>query len=184
MDGRRGTRPTYVAPGAAEHDRSADPAGSVTGAVGGGLQASANGKRARSTWHRQQQRSEPARWSRSSARSSTSNSRRSAGDLQRRPHRLGRRGRRREDRRRRGGRAAPRREPRARGRDEADRRHDARHEGDRHRRAHLGAGRPETLGRVLNVLGEPVDFPIGPCSRRSAGRFTATRRRSKISRPS
>ena len=38
-------------------------------------------------------------------------------------------------------RAAPRREPRARGRDEADRRHAARHDGDRHRRADLGAGR-------------------------------------------
>ena len=44
---------------------------------------------------------------------------------------------------------------------------------------------PETLGRVLNVLGEPVDFP-GPSgrSRRSAGRFIATRRRSSSSRPS
>jgi hypothetical protein len=38
---------------------------------------------------------------------------------------------------------------------------------------------PETLGRVLNVLGEPVDFPTGRCSRRSAGPSTATRRRSR-----
>jgi F0F1-type ATP synthase beta subunit len=28
--------------------------------------------------------------------------------------------------------------------------------GDRHRRADLGAG-PETLGRILNVIGEPID---------------------------
>ena len=67
------------------------------------------------------------------------------------------------DRRHRRGRAAPRREPRPRGRDEADRRHGARHEG----RSTLGAPisvpvGPETLGRVLNVLGEPVDFPDRP----------------------
>ena len=44
---------------------------------------------------------------------------------------------------------------------------------------------PETLGRVLNVLGEPVDFPGPPGrSRRSAGRSTATRRRSSSSPPS
>ena len=44
---------------------------------------------------------------------------------------------------------------------------------------------PETLGRVLNVLGEPVDFPgSAGRSRRSAGRFTARRRRSRTSRPS
>ena len=44
---------------------------------------------------------------------------------------------------------------------------------------------PETLGRVLNVLGEPVDFPDRPGPDRScAGRFTARRRRSKSSPPS
>ena len=44
---------------------------------------------------------------------------------------------------------------------------------------------PETLGRVLNVLGEPVDFPGSPGAvARSAGRFTAPRRRSRSSRPS
>ncbi len=43
---------------------------------------------------------------------------------------------------------------------------------------------PETLGRVLNVLGEPVDFPIARCCRRSAGRFIVRRRRSRINRPS
>ena len=62
---------------------------------------------------------------------------------------------------RRGGRAAPRREPRAHRGDGADRRHGARHEGGRPRRADHRAGRPGTLGRVLNVLGGPVDFP-GP----------------------
>ena len=36
---------------------------------------------------------------------------------------------------------------------------------------------PETLGRVLNVLGEPVDFPgSARARRRSAGRFTGRRR--------
>ena len=41
-----------------------------------------------------------------------------------------------------------------------------------------------TLGRVMNVLGEPVDFPDRPVDPRSAGRFTVPRRRSKSSRPS
>jgi len=42
-----------------------------------------------------------------------------------------------------------------------------------------------TLGRVMNVLGEPVDFPdAGRSSPRSTGRFTATHRRSRTSRPS
>jgi F-type H+-transporting ATPase subunit beta len=43
---------------------------------------------------------------------------------------------------------------------------------------------PETLGRVLNVLGEPVDFPDRPV--KSATRWPIHRkaRRSKSSRPS
>ena len=36
-------------------------------------------------------------------------------------------------------------------------------QGDRHRRADLGAGRPGTLGRIMNVIGEPVD-EAGPVS--------------------
>ena len=43
---------------------------------------------------------------------------------------------------------------------------------------------PGTLGRVLNVIGEPVDFPTGRCSAKSAGRFTARRPPSSSSRPS
>ena len=53
-------------------------------------------------------------------------------------------GRRRHDRHRRRGRAAPRREPRAHGRDEADRRLAARHDRDRPGRADFDAGRPRT----------------------------------------
>ena len=70
---------------------------------------------------------------------------------------------RRRDRRHRGGRAAPRREPRAHGRDEADRRHAPRHEGRSTpaRRSRCRSA-PATLGRVMNVLGEPVDFPDRP----------------------
>ena len=54
-------------------------------------------------------------------------------------------------------------------RDEADRRPAARHEG----RSISGAPitvpvGPETLGRVLNVLGEPVDFPDRPVADRRA----------------
>ena len=46
-----------------------------------------------------------------------------------------------------------------------------------------GAGWTATLGRVLNVIGEPVDYPIEPVLAKSAGRFTARRRRSKSSPP-
>ena len=67
-----------------------------------------------------------------------------------------------EMRRRHRGRPAPRREPRPLRLDARHRRPGARHEGDRHRRADHHAGRRETLGRVLNVIGEPVDEK-GPC---------------------
>ena len=93
--------------------------------------------------------------------------------------------RRRRDRHRVRGAAAPGREPRPRGGDEADRRHAARHDGDRHRRADLGAGRPgdarpraqraRRAGRLPGSAGR---------RRRSAGRSTAPRRRSSSSRPS
>ena len=44
---------------------------------------------------------------------------------------------------------------------------------------------PQTLGRVMNVLGEPVDFPIGPVDAEGAlADPPRRRRRSKISRPS
>ena len=83
-----------------------------------------------------------ARSSRSSARSSTSSSSGHLPEIYNAVRIVSEgRPRRREDRRRRRGRAAPRREPRAHGRDEADRRHAARHDGDRYRRADLGAGR-------------------------------------------
>ena len=107
--------------------------------------------------------SKSARSFRSSARSSTSSSRpgtcrtsttRSASPAtspaQNRRHRLR-------------SAAAPRRGPRARRRDEADRRPAARH-GRRPTPARRSRCRwaPATLGRVLNVLGEPVDFPDRP----------------------
>ena len=42
---------------------------------------------------------------------------------------------------------------------------------------------PETLGRVLNVIGEPVDN-MGPVNAKRVTRFIVRRRRSKSSRPS
>ena len=39
----------------------------------------------------------------------------------------------------------------------------------------------QTLGRVLNVLGEPVDFPGSAPRPASGGRFTARRRASRTS---
>ena len=63
-------------------------------------------------------------------------------------------------RHRRGG-AAHRRRPRAHHRAEADRRHGARHEGREPGRPVTVPVGKETLGRVLNVLGEPVDR-MGP----------------------
>ena len=56
-----------------------------------------------------------------------------------------------------GSRPASRRVDRAHHRHGLDRRPGARPGGQRHRRADLGAGRPGTLGRIINVIGEPVD---------------------------
>jgi hypothetical protein len=70
---------------------------------------------------------------------------------------------RRPDRR---GAAASRRRPRARGRDGRHRRSRARHRRGRHRRPDLGSRRRQTLGRVWNVLGDPVDEkPAAPPAR-------------------
>ena len=88
------------------------------------------------------------------------------------------------DRHHRRSRAAHRRRPRAHHRAAAHRRSGARHEGG------SALGGPvtvpvgkETLGRVLNVIGEPVD-EHGPGEHRSSGtRFTARRRPSTSSRP-
>ena len=49
------------------------------------------------------------------------------------------------------------RRPRPRGRDGRHRRPPARRRGDRHRRPDHGPGRPRTLGRIFNLLGEPID---------------------------
>jgi F0F1-type ATP synthase beta subunit len=43
---------------------------------------------------------------------------------------------------------------------------------------------PETLGRVLNVLGEPVDFPDRPVQSKERWPIHRTRRRSSSSPPS
>ena len=82
---------------------------------------------------------------------------------------------------RRGG-AAPRRAHGALHRDGLHRRPGARHGGERHRRADHDAGGPRTLGRILNVVGEPVDEPARS-DRQDASRSTARRRRSSTRRP-
>ncbi len=101
------------------------------------------------------------------------------------------------DRRHRRSRAAPRREPRAHRGDEADRRHAARHEGDRHRRADLDAGRPgdararhERARRAGRLPGSPdrveralVDSPRGAVARGSVDRAADVRDRHQGHRP-
>jgi hypothetical protein len=50
----------------------------------------------------------------------------------------------------------------------------ARHEGARHRRTDLGAGGEGTLGRIMDVLGRPID-EAGPIQTTSAARSTSRR---------
>ncbi len=95
------------------------------------------------------------------------------------------------DRRHHRGRPAPGREPGALHRHAAHRRHGARHEGGRHSalrsRCRSGAS---TLGRVLDVIGQPVDEQGPGATPSSGGRSTAravprasSRPRSRCSRP-
>ena len=78
---------------------------------------------------------------------------------------------------------APGREPGAHGRHGRDRRAHARHARERHRRARSRSrSGKETLGRIINIIGEPVDK--GPASRRPRPtRSTGRRRPSRSSRP-
>ena len=51
---------------------------------------------------------------------------------------------------------------------DTDRRSRARDRGGRHRRPDHGARRPETLGRIFNLLGEPIDLGEPVARRRRA----------------
>ena len=82
------------------------------------------------------------------------------------------------------GRPAPRREHRALHRDGHDRRPGARHGRAGHRRrASRCRSAPQTLGRIINVVGEPVDERRPDRGARRTTRSTARRRRSPTRRP-